>query len=159
MAEMLKITDKAMNSKPEMRNPKQKYRIFDHTADLGLEIYGTDEKELFLNAAIAVFDNITELGHVSVKETRHFSVEGSDREDLLINFFREILYMYNGEGFLLKDCSISAIDDRHVIGTVRGEVFDPEKHRIKKEIKAVTYHQIEVDKTPHGWKGRVIFDV
>jgi SHS2 domain-containing protein len=148
-----------MNSKHETRNQQQRYRVFDHTADLGLEIYGTDEKELFLNAAIAVFDTMTELDHVTVKENRHFSVEGSDREDLLINFLREILYMYNGEGFLLKECSISDIDDRQVIGTVRGEVFDPEKHRIKMEIKAVTYHRIEVEKTPHGWKGRVIFDV
>jgi SHS2 domain-containing protein len=159
MTEMLKVTDKAMNSKSEIRNPKLKYRIFDHTADLGLEIYGADEKELFLNAAIAVFDTMTELDHVTVQEKRHFSVDGSDREDLLINFLREILYMYNGEGFLLKECSISDIDDRQVIGTVRGEVFDPEKHRIKMEIKAVTYHRIEVEKTPHGWKGRVIFDV
>jgi len=156
---MLKVTDKAMNSKQKTRNPKQRYRVFDHTADLGLEIYGTDEKELFLNAAIAVFDTMTELDCVTVKEKRHFSIEGSDREDLLINFLREILYMCNGEGFLLKECSISDIDDCHVIGTVRGEVFDPKKHRIKTDIKAVTYHQIEVEKTPHGWKGRVIFDV
>jgi SHS2 domain-containing protein len=159
MAAMMEVTDKEMNSKHETRDSQQRYRVFDHTADLGLEIYGTDEKELFLNAAFAVFDTMTELDHVSAHEKRHFSVEGSDREDLLINFLREILYMYNGEGFLLKDSSISDIGNRHVIGTVRGEVFDPEKHRIKMEIKAVTYHQIEVGKTPHGWKGRVIFDV
>jgi len=156
---MLKVTDKSMNLKHETRNPKQRYRVFDHTADLGLEIYGTDEKELFLNAAIAVFDTMTELDYVTAKEKRYFSVEGSDREDLLVNFLREILYMCNGEGFLLKECSISDIDDRHIIGTVRGEVFDPEKHRIKTDIKAVTYHQIEVEKTRHGWRGRVIFDV
>lgn len=148
-----------MDSKSETRNSKLKYRVFDHTADLGLEIYGTDEKELFVNAAFAVFDNMTELDQVSVQEKRPFAVEGSDREDLLINFLREILYMYNGEGFLLKECSISEIDGRHVIGAVSGEMFDQKKHRITVEIKAVTYHQVEVEKTPHGWKGRVIFDV
>jgi SHS2 domain-containing protein len=145
--------------KSEIRKSKLKYRIFDHTADLGLEIYGTDARELFLNAAIAVFDNMTELDCVTVQDNRHFTVEGSDREDLLINFLREILYMYNGEGFLLKDCSISEINDHHVMGTVRGQVFDPKQHRIKMEIKAVTYHQVKVEETPHGWKGRVIFDV
>lgn len=159
MTETLKVTDKVMNLKHGTRNPEQRYRVFDHTADLGIEIYGTNEKELFVNAAIAVFDNMTELRHVSVQENRHFSVEGSDRVDLLINFLREILYMFNGEGFLLKDCSIAEIDDRHVVGTVSGELFDPEKHRVTMEIKAVTYHQAEVEKTPHGWKGRVIFDV
>ena len=147
------------NSKPETRNLKLKYSVFDHTADLGLEIYGKDEKELFSNAAFALFDIITNIDDVDIEEERNLVVEGSDREDLLVNFLREILYMFNGEGLLLREVFISELDSHHLVGEVRGEYFDQDKHRINEEIKAVTYHQVGVQETPKGWKGRIICDV
>jgi len=137
----------------------ERYRVFDHTADLGLEIYGKDEKELFSNAAFAIFDLTVDLHDVTALEVRRITVRGSDREDLLVNYLREILYMLNGEGMLLKDFSIFEIDSRHLVGEVRGEPFNPDKHSIKTEIKAVTYHQVKVEKNNKGWKARVIFDV
>jgi len=136
-----------------------RYHIFDHTADLGLEIYGADAGELFSNAAYAVSDTITDIHAVRMKERRSISVEGSDWDDLIVNFLREILYLVNGEGLLLRECSIAEIDRDHVLGDVHGEFFDPSRHHINLEIKAVTYHQASVSKTREGWKGRVIFDV
>lgn len=137
----------------------KRYRVFDHTADLGLEIYGRDEKELFSNAAFAIFDLTVHLHDVNVSEVRSIAVSGSDREDLFVNYLREILYMLNGQGLLLKEFSIREIGSRHLVAEVRGEAFDPERHSIKTEIKAVTYHQVEVEKNKGGWKARVIFDV
>ena len=137
----------------------KRYKVFDHTADLGLEIYGKDEKELFSNAAFAIFDLTVDLHNVNASEVRSVSVRGSDREDLFVNYLREILYIFNGEGILLKEFSISEISSRHLVGEVRGEAFNPERHIIKAEIKAVTYHQVEVKKNKGGWKARVIFDV
>ncbi|MDO9527890.1 MAG: archease [Syntrophales bacterium] len=137
----------------------KRYKVFDHTADLGLEIYGKDERELFSNAAFAIFDLTVDLHDVNASEVRRVSVRGSDREDLFVNYLREILYMLNGEGMLLKDFSIREISSRHLVGEVRGEAFNPERHSIKTEIKAVTYHQVEVEKNKEGWKARVIFDV
>ena len=148
-----------MNFKHETSNVKQVYTVFDHTADLGLEIYGADAANLFENAVRAVVDMMIPGATVEKADTRHFSVEGADWEDLLVNFLREILFLCNGEGFLPGECVISAIDDRHVAGHVAGESFNPAKHPISMEIKAVTYHQVSVLRTGHGWQGRVIFDV
>jgi SHS2 domain-containing protein len=136
-----------------------RYRVFDHTADLGVEIYGTTVKELFANAAFAVFDMLTDLDRVLTSEERKIIVEGEGWEDLLVNYLREVLYLFNGEGLLLREYSIIEIDPQHLEGKVSGEVFDPLKHRMNKEIKAVTYHQITVRETPGMWIGRVIFDV
>ncbi len=135
------------------------YRIFDHTADLGVEIYGINEKELFCNAAFAIFDIMTDVNLVRAKQEKRIFVEGGDLEELLVNFLREILYMYNGEGLLLKECAISEMDDFHIKGTARGEPFSRERHHIDIEIKAVTYHKVEIKKTSGRWVGRVIFDV
>jgi SHS2 domain-containing protein len=137
----------------------ERYKVFDHTADLGVAIYGKTVKELFANAAFAVFDIITDLNRVKTTEERTIIVEGEGWEDLLVNYLREVLYMFNGEGLLLKEYSIIEIDPQHLEGRVSGELFNPSKHRINKEIKAVTYHQITVRETLGMWMGRVIFDV
>jgi SHS2 domain-containing protein len=136
-----------------------RYRLFDHTADLGVEIYGKTVQELFANAAFAVFDIVTDLRIVRSTEERQVAVTGEGWEDLLVNYLREILYLFNGEGLLLKEYSISKLDPYHLEGIVSGEHFDPERHRINTEIKAVTYHQASVKETPEMWVGRVIFDV
>jgi SHS2 domain-containing protein len=135
------------------------YRIFEHTADLGVEIYGLNERELFYNAAFALFDIMTDVNLVRVRKEKRIFVEGGDLEELLVNFLREILYMYNGEGLLLKECAISEMDNFHIKGTARGEPFAQERHHMNIEIKAVTYHCVEIRKTPETWIGRVIFDV
>jgi SHS2 domain-containing protein len=137
----------------------ERYRVFDHTADLGMEIYGRTAGDLFSNAAFAVFDIITDLSQIRPRETRDIVVEGSGWEDLLVNFLREVLYLFNGDSFLSKECFVSEIDEVRVVGKVSGERFDPFRHRIHKEIKAVTYHQVMVRHTPELWTGKVIFDV
>ncbi len=137
----------------------KRYALFDHTADVGIEIYGTDIKGLFLNAAFAMYDILTDLDCVGTTETGEIVAEGKDREDLLINYLRESLYAFNGRGLLLKEQEIRLMEETRVAAAFRGEFFDPSKHRLRQEIKAVTYHQASIRKTPQGWTGRVIFDV
>ena len=136
-----------------------RYSLFDHTADLGVEIYGKTLPELFANAAFAVFDIITDIRLIRSAGERQIVVDGESWEDLLVNYLREILYIYNGEGLLLNECSIIKIEPYHLEGKVSGELFDPARHRINTEIKAITYHQATVKETPDMWIGRVIFDV
>jgi protein archease len=135
------------------------YHTFDHTADLGLAINGASEEKLFANAAFAILDIITDLNRVEARDARRIAVEGDNREDLLINFLREVLYLYNGERWLLKEIRIIRLSEKGLEAEALGETFDEQKHEIRKEIKAVTYHQAEVRQTPANWTARVIFDV
>jgi SHS2 domain-containing protein len=135
------------------------YRTFNHTADLGLAITGTSREDLFANAALAVFDIITDLSLVEPREARRIVVEGDSPEDLLINFLREILYLYNGKHWLMKEIRMTRFGDTALEAEAMGEPLDGRKHEICKEIKAVTYHQAEVRRTPEGWSAKVIFDV
>ncbi|MDI6776061.1 MAG: archease [Syntrophales bacterium] len=137
----------------------KRYRVFDHTADLGVEIYGKTVEELFVNAAFAIFDLMTDLQDVKITEVRAIVTEGADWEDLLVNYLRDVLYLFNGEGLILSDYAIAEINPHHLMGEVRGEPFEPNRHRIKTEIKAVTYHQALIRENGEGWVGRVVFDV
>jgi len=136
-----------------------RYRVFDHTADLGVEIFGHTLEDMFVNAAYAVFDLMTDLHLVRSGTEKIIVVDGEGIEDLLVNYLREILYLFNGEGFLPKQCSVAISDPSHLQANLSGEAFDRDRHPIHMEIKAVTYHQISVTKTTDGWVARVILDV
>jgi len=135
------------------------YRLFDHTADMGLEIMGKSERGLFINAAHALVDLITESTSITVREQRPIEIEGDDRAELLVNFLREILYLIEGEQFFISRVSALEIEEGRLRCRVEGEKFDPTRHKVRKEIKAVTYYRAEVKKSREGWKGRVVLDV
>ena len=135
------------------------YRIFDHTADLGVEVNAATREELYADAVVALFDLLTEPSLVRPETGREMVVNGKDPADLLVNLLREALYLWNGDGWLAKTCTVRQVDARQVTALLHGEFFDPARHRIKREIKAVTYHQASVEQGGDGWKARIVFDV
>jgi SHS2 domain-containing protein len=137
------------------------YKFFDHTADIGVEVTGRTRKELFVNAAEALFDVMIEnkAGRVAAKQQKKITVEGTDAADLLINFLRELLYLFNGEKFITDCCEIIEFSNKNIQARLTGESFNSKKHLIKTEIKAVTYSGAKVERRNDGWKARIIFDV
>ena len=137
------------------------YKVFDHTADLGVEISGKTQADLFSHAALALFDLMVDARDMEVSEFREITIEGADMTDLFVNFLREILYLFNSEGFVLTSCRIIRIDDdeRRLTAEISGGRYNSIQHRVKTEIKAVTYHQASVRNMAERWLGRVVFDV
>lgn len=135
------------------------YRFLDHTADFGLEIYGPDEKALFEEAAKALFDLITDPERVAPKHQRTVEVKGADWADLMVNWLRELLYMWSGHSRLVCRADLDRLEETALRATVAWERYDADRHEIRNEIKAVTYHQIEVGPCKNGWRARVIFDI
>ncbi|MBW2644149.1 MAG: archease [Deltaproteobacteria bacterium] len=138
---------------------KNKYNLIDHTADFGIHVFGSDSKELFANAALALFDLITDINHLKGLDSCNIEVSGDDWSDLMVNWLREILYLWNGKEFLLKKVRILSLSETKLSASVELDTFDPDRHIIKTEIKAVTYHQIQVNSSPSGWEARIIFDI
>jgi SHS2 domain-containing protein len=143
-----------------------KYKFFDHTADIGVEISGRTKKKLFANAADVLFDvmiekieNKNKTSEGMLKRQKTLKVNGADVEDLLINFLRELLYLFNGENFITDGCEMIQCTTKELEARLTGESFNSKKHLIKTEIKAVTYSGLTVEKYKTGWKARIIFDV
>ncbi|HBL53292.1 MAG TPA: protein archease [Syntrophaceae bacterium] len=136
------------------------YKLIDHTADLGIEVTGRTKKELFTKATLSLMDIVVERKGTGagVKE-KALTVEGSDPADLLINFLREILYLFNGEALIVGECEITKCGNKALDARLLLEPYNKKKHVMKTEIKAVTYHGLAVKKTKKGWRARVIFDV
>lgn len=135
------------------------YRFIDHTADFGLEIFGADPKILFEQAAMALSDLIADPASVVATQDQPMEVDGDDWADLMVNWLRELLYLWNGEERLIGGVAVTAINDNSLSAMIETEAFDARRHKIRNEIKAVTYHQIEVGPFEGGWRAQVIFDI
>jgi len=137
----------------------KKYKLIDHTADFGLHVYGSDSKELFANAAHAMFDLITDVGKLEGLDDCNIRVEGDDWPDLMVNWLRELLYFWNGKEMLVKTADIISLSENDLSAKLIFDQYAPDRHVIKTEIKAVTYHQIQVISGPSRWDAKIIFDV
>jgi SHS2 domain-containing protein len=137
----------------------KRYETFDHTADLGVRVFGRTYEEVFANAAYALFDLLTDLNRVRETLSYDLRVEAGDREDLLVRWLSELLFLSASRGYLFKKFSIFHLDQTSLQAVAHGEIFDPSRHEFKVEIKAVTYHQVAVKEEDGKWEARVIFDI
>lgn len=134
----------------------ERYEVLDHTADLMIKGYGSDLEECYANLAYGMFDQTVDLRDVTPSETREVDVTGFDDEDALYSFLSELLFIEAYENIVLKEFEVK-IDGLHITCTARGELLDRSKMRIRGEIKAVTFHMMDIDgATPAV---TVLFDV
>lgn len=139
--------------------PRRRYRPIEHTADLGLQAWGRTLAELYANAAEGMCALYFDLRAVRPREQRAVTAQGYDREEVLVDWLRQLLWMIEVESFLPCRFEIRELNDTHLQATVSGEHFDPSRHRWRTGIKAVTYHNLHVAPTAEGaWEVQVIFD-
>ncbi|HBE44794.1 MAG TPA: archease [Deltaproteobacteria bacterium] len=131
------------------------FKLLDHEADVGFEVYGRSLEEVFENAAHALFSLIVDRETVEPEIGKRIEVEGNG--ELLIVFLNELLYLWDTEGFIPKELSLKI--NNKVTGNVVGQLFDPHRHIIKTEVKAVTYHKFSLKETGEGFVATLVVDV
>ena len=142
-----------------MENQKN-YRITKHQSELAVSVGGSSQADLFANSALTLFDvMVTDVGKIECTESIPLEVEGTDRDDLMVNWVRELLYLYQGSGYLLKEFLIREVKDTLVKADVRGEKIDPDRHEIQQEIAAVASHKSRMQKTGNQWTAHLIFEI
>jgi len=133
-----------------------RFSILEHEADMGIEVYGQDRAELFRNAAYALFSLITDLETVGAGMTRHIAIHNG--EELLVVFLNELLYLWDAEQFIPGNLSV-VVEGGSLYADVTGEVFDPGKHSVYKEVKAVTYHKFTIKHDGDRLKATIFLDI
>jgi SHS2 domain-containing protein len=136
---------------------RRTYMILEHEADMGLLIFGRTEEELFANAVKALFSLMIDTKALDASVKKQVSV--ADGDELLIVFLNELLYLFDVEGFVPKKLTSVQIADGKVHAEMNGGVLDRERHVVKREIKAVTYHGFSVEKEGALLRARIIIDV
>ena len=140
------------------------YRFIDHTGDTAVEVTASDESEFFQDAARALAAIIIDVDHAPPdgKAEQRLDLDAEDGEALLVDFLNELIFLFDSRRFLpwtlaVEELAVEA--PARLRATVRGDTFDPDRHVFLTEVKAATFHDVEIRQTKDGWETTIVFDL
>jgi len=143
--------------------PGKKFDFLEHTADAYIAAYGSSLAEAFENAALAMFEVMTDTDKVVPRIEDRVEVSGHDEQALLYSWLEALLIKSDVKRMLYSRFKISEIDDSKgffvLKANVGGEEFDPVRHAQRVGVKAVTYHRMEIIRQPAGVTVKFILDI
>jgi SHS2 domain-containing protein len=127
-----------------------KFEFLEHTADVYIAAHGQTLEEAFENAALAMFEVMTNTEKVSPDMEDSVEVKAEDEFALLYSWLEALLVKFETKNMLYSNFKISSIEETsdgfRIKAVVWGEKFNAEKHTQKVGVKAVTYHRMEIIK-------------
>ncbi|MCL4429673.1 MAG: archease [Chloroflexi bacterium] len=125
-----------------------KFEFLEHTADVYVRAHGKSMEEAYENAALSMFETITDTDKIAQTQEETVEVEAEDQYALLYNWLEALLVKSETEGMLYSKFEIEGwketAESFKFKAKIWGEKFDPEKHPQKVAVKAVTYHRMVV---------------
>lgn len=134
-----------------------KYEIFEHTADIGVTIFGKSYDEIFNNSVVAFADLIVDISKLSNRHRKDISMKSSNPEFLLVDLLSMVLYEFEANGILYFNSELEFDPAKCSLnGRIMGDDVS-ENVDYRNVIKAVTYHRVEID--PKKGYAKVVFDI
>ncbi|HEX6282077.1 MAG TPA: archease [Nitrososphaera sp.] len=138
------------------------YRFLDHMTDAVIEAYGTTLEEAFENAAKALCDTMIDLETVRPKKEIKFSAKGNDLYSLLFDWLDKVMLLLVADRIAMSQFSVKIKQHNNsylLEGITRGEPLELDRHHYKVEIKAVTYHEMEIKQEKDMITARFLLDL
>lgn len=123
------------------------FEFFDVTADIGFYAYGNNLNEAFENAGLALFNIISKTEDIEPIASKSFEITSEDKVSLLYDFLEELLFLHEIEFMLFSHFKVSIdkiADGYHLDATIEGEEINWDKHYRGDEVKAITFHKMDV---------------
>lgn len=127
----------------------------DHTADWAIHVRGATLPELFVNAATGMYSLVADLSSAPPTIERAIEVKGVDAEALLINWLNELLYHTEMSGQVFREFRIEFFEPTQLRAVARAS----RGIELKKQIKAVTFHDLRIAASDRGYEVTIVFDV
>jgi SHS2 domain-containing protein len=143
----------------QRRIKRVEYKLIPHTADICIELSATTLKQLFDRSASAVTEQMVSIGKKSPGIMKDMVVAASDKDLLFVYWLQEILYQFYLHGLIYTGSKITALSNTRLKAKVAFNRFNPKEHTPKREIKAVTYHNIHIEKTRGKYIVRFVVDI
>ncbi len=144
----------------------RRFKVIEHTADVGIVAYGKNLKELFSNTAYGMFNIIADINKITRDKLQivNLKVEADNLEELMVAWLNDLLYQYNIKRVIFSRFKIEKLNEKMLLANIWGEELDLNKYEIKAEVKAATYHQLKIERRilknkKIQWQTEVIFDV
>ena len=137
----------------------KRYEQFSHTADIGVRVFGKTLKELFENAAFAMFDILADLDGLKGEIVQDFELTAPNNEELLISWLDELLYNFYTKHIIFYEFKVRELSGDLVRAKAFGRSVSENRNRLKTEIKAATYYNLKIIKRDDYYEVDIIFDV
>lgn len=132
------------------------YEILEHQADLKIRVFGKTKEELFLNSLLAMQDCMKpEIKESEERTKREIKIESPDLQALLVDFLSEVLYSIQTDKEIYSKVEFQKFSDTDLEGKLIGQKVE----RFCGDVKAVTYHDLAVEKIAGEWQATILFDI
>ncbi len=138
------------------------FELFEHKADAGVRGVGKSKEEAFAECAKAMFSVMADLKKIGSEEKFDVEIETNDLESLLVDFLNHLLYLRDVNEMLFSRFDLYITNDGggwKLRGRAFGEKINKEKHGIKSDVKAASYHQLKVVEKNGKWLAQCVVDV
>lgn len=138
---------------------KRSFEVFDHTADIGILARGDSLASLMAAAAEGMMSLICGESAIAKHVKKHIRLQEPDNEALLVKWLNELLFEFEVNRMLFSKFDLSIDRDNRLSAICSGEKYSPSRHHIQREIKAATYHNLEIVRNKEGYSAKIIFDI
>ncbi|MFH2056830.1 MAG: archease [bacterium] len=144
--------------------PRYRFEFVDEiaTADAAFRASGDDLGQLFAACAAALFETIVALDSIVPRRTLTLELAAADRERLLYGWLSELVYLKDTRRELYSEFAAHIVqqgDEMILRAEIKGESFDATRHAAGADVKAVTYHRLEIRETDRGFEALVVLDL
>lgn len=141
----------------------EKFRFFEHTADVEFEAYGSTWENVFENAALAASEVMTDTKKVVPQKKEHITVVSEDMESLLYDFLEKILVLHDAKNMVFSGFNVKDIRETgggfSLDAEIAGEEFDVKRHESRSPVKAVTYFNMKLGESGKTKYAHVVLDI
>ena len=134
------------------------HELVEHTADVGIRGWAPDLPGLFVRMARGLFEVIVDPATVSAREEREVRLPAAQTEDLLHDWLDELNALHQSKGEVYGEFEVE-LSGGSLSARVRGEPIDLDRHELRVEVKAVTWHDLRVTRTERGFEAYVLLDI
>jgi SHS2 domain-containing protein len=140
-----------------------RFEFLEHTADVYIRAHGKTMEEAYENAALAMFETMTDSGKIAQIQEDTVEVEAEDQYALLYNWLEVLLVKFETDNTLYSKFQIKnwkeTPENFKFTAVMWGEKFDPAKHPQKVAVKAVTYHRMVIIREKESVTLEFILDI
>ena len=132
------------------------YEVLPHTADFKIKVFGGTKEELFSNALLAMSSALRAKIKNKKSKIKNIKIKSLDLGALLVDFLSEVLYLTQVNKEVYTDIKFKKFFNTHL----EGNLFGQKVERFGEDIKAVTYHNLDVHQREDGsWEAVILFDI
>jgi len=140
----------------------KRFELIEHPSDAGFRAYGKNLSEAFENAALALFEIMTDTSKVKPEREVDVELSAEDAGALLYEWLDRLIALHDSENLLFSKFDVrieKTQSELKLQGKAKGEIFDPKKHPERTAVKAMTYHMMEIHEEPEGYWIQAVVDI